>query len=187
MTDLSNPPAEGIEELQVIDAWNYAGEYENVFFTSPFRDVLLPRHKAGKKQKVKGPVTHIFRVKAPLLNEDEVVCLLGNAIALRDWVETEPLLLSMEGNWWTIQLSVPPESFPIEYKYGVFDKKEKRFGDLRTVPNRYLPGDARQKKISILHDGFVHLPNTGWRGAGVSIPVFSLRSKESMGWENLPI
>ena len=175
------PPAEGIEELQVIDAWNYAGEYENVFFTSPFRDVLLSRHKAGKKQKIKGPLTHIFRVKAPLLDEDEVVCLLGNAIALRDWAEADPLLLSMEGNWWTIQMSIPPESFPIEYKYGVFDKKEKRLTRFESGPNRYLPGDARPKKISILHDGFVHLPNTGWRGAGVSVPVFSLRSKESMG------
>ncbi len=177
---IDTPPA-GIEELQVIDTWNYAGEYENVFFTSPFRSVLLPEHKPGKKQKIKGEVTHIFRVKAPLLAEDEIVCLLGNATALNDWNEAGPLLLSPEGDWWAIHLSIPPESFPLEYKYGVYHKKEKRLSRLETGPNRYLPGDARQNKISILHDGFLHLPNTGWRGAGVSVPVFSLRSKRSMG------
>ena len=69
-------PAAGIEELQVIDTWNYAGEYENVFFTSSFQQVLLPRHKTGKKHKQKG-ATHIFRVKAPLLQQGEVVGLLG--------------------------------------------------------------------------------------------------------------
>src|SRR6185437_429971 len=59
-------PAATVEELQVIDSWNYAGEFENVFYTSPFRQVLLPRHK-GKKQKKKTGTTHVFRVKAPLL------------------------------------------------------------------------------------------------------------------------
>ncbi|HEX3934805.1 MAG TPA: 4-alpha-glucanotransferase, partial [Puia sp.] len=172
---------QGVEELSVIDTWNFAGEFENVFSTAPFRNVLLPQHKAGKKQKLKGPVTHVFRVKAPLLQEDELVCLLGNALALRDWQENDPLLLTPEDNWWTISLSIPPESFPLEYKYGVYDKKEKRLTRYEAGPNRQLPGDARPKKVSILHDGFVHLPNTGFKAAGVSIPVFSLRSKDSLG------
>lgn len=183
-------PAMGIEELSVIDTWNYAGEYENVFSTAPFRNVLLPHHKGGKKQKIRGAVTHIFRVKAPLLREDELVCLLGSAAALHDWQEDTPLLLSPEGDWWTIQLSIPPESFPLEYKYGVYHKKEKRLIRYEDGPNRTLPGDARSKKVSILHDGFVHLPNTGFRAAGVSIPVFSLRSKDSMGvgeFSDLPL
>jgi len=168
-------------EIQVIDTWNYAGEYENVFFTSPFSKVLLPEHKPGRKTRLKDDVTHIFRVKAPLLKAGEVVCLLGNATALKDWKEEEPLLLTQEGNWWTLALPIPPESFPIEYKYAVWHKKEKRVSQYEAGPNRYLPGDARPDKISILHDGFIHLPNTTWHGAGVSIPVFSLRSKESMG------
>ncbi len=172
---------EGVEELSVIDTWNFAGEFENVFSTAPFRNVLLPQHRGGKKQKLKGAVTHVFRVKAPLLHEDELVCLLGNALALRDWQENDPLLLSDEGDWWTIYLSIPPESFPLEYKYGVYDKKEKRLTRYEAGPNRQLPGDARPKKVSILHDGFVHLPNTGFKAAGVSIPVFSLRSKDSLG------
>jgi len=174
-------PAQGVEEVSVIDTWNFAGEFENVFSTAPFRNVLLPDHKAGKKQKLKGAVTHVFRVKAPLLQGDELVCLLGNALALHDWQEDDPLLLAPEGDWWTISLSIPPESFPLEYKYGVYSKKEKRMTHYEAGPNRSLPGDARPKKVSILHDGFVHLPNTGFKAAGVSIPVFSLRSKDSMG------
>jgi 4-alpha-glucanotransferase len=173
-------PGSGAEELSVIDTWNFAGEFENVFSTAPFRNVLLPHHK-GKKQKLKGTATHIFRVKAPLLHEDELVCVLGNSLALHDWQQDDPLLLSPEADWWTISLSIPPEFFPLEYKYGVYNKKEKQFTRFEDGPNRRLPGDARPKKVSILHDGFVHLPNTGFKAAGVSIPVFSLRSKESLG------
>jgi len=178
------PPAPGFEEIHVIDTWNYAGEFENVFYSNPFREVLLPEHKRHKPAKKSGgsnEVTHVFRVKAPLLTSNEVVCLLGNGIALHDWELADPLLLSPEGNWWTLHLTIPPESFPIEYKYGIYNKKEKSFLRFENGPNRSLPGDARKEKISIIHDGFVHLPNTGWRGAGVAIPVFSLRSKDSGG------
>jgi 4-alpha-glucanotransferase len=174
-------PASGISEVQVIDTWNYAGEYENVFYTNPFQEVLLPRHKPAKKSRASGQPSHEFLVKAPLLASDEVVCLLGNGTTLHDWDESDPLLLSPEGSWWRLRLSVPPEAFPIEYKYGVYNKKEKSFVRFETGPNRGLPGDARKGKVSIIHDGFVHLPNTGWKGAGVAIPVFSLRSKHSMG------
>lgn len=174
-------PADDKEEIQVIDTWNYAGEYENVFFTAPFREVLLPREGKAKKGRARRTTTHIFKVKAPLLREGEILCLLGNAGALGDWNEEEPVLLERTGDWWTAWLSIPPESFPIEYKYGVYHKKTKQFIQYEAGPNRTLPGDARQQKISILHDGFAHFPNNTWRGAGVAIPVFSLRSKHSLG------
>jgi len=168
-------------EIQVIDTWNFAGEFENVFFTSPFRKVLLPTHKAVRKAKAKGAITTIFRVKAPLLDANEVVCLLGNSTGLNDWNEDDPLLLTPTDDWWTLALPLSPESFPLEYKYGIYHKKEKKLTGWEAGPNRYVPGDARPDKVTILHDGFVHLPNTGWHAAGVSIPVFSLRSENSMG------
>jgi 4-alpha-glucanotransferase len=169
----------GTTEIQVIDTWNYAGEFENVFYTSPFREVLLPQHKPGKKSRAKAAFTHLFRVKAPLLLEGEVVCLLGSGSALLDWNQQEPILLAPEGNWWTAYLSIPPESFPIEYKYGVYQKKERQFLRYEDGPNRSLPGDARQQKISILHDGFIHTPNTSWHGAGVA--------RSPSGWGSSPI
>jgi 4-alpha-glucanotransferase len=30
-----------LNEIQIIDTWNHAGEYENAFFTAPFNKVLL--------------------------------------------------------------------------------------------------------------------------------------------------
>jgi len=174
-------PGTGIAEIQVIDTWNYAGEYENTFYTSPFLETLLPRHRATKKGRPRAAYSHVFRVKAPLLKEGETVCLLGSGNALRDWNQSDPIHLSPEGNWWVTYLSIPPENFPIDYKYGIWDKKGKAFLRFESGPNRNLPGDARPSKITLLHDGFVHEPNTGWHGAGVAIPVFSLRSEESLG------
>jgi 4-alpha-glucanotransferase len=44
-----------------------------------------------------------------------------------------------------------------------------------------LYSEPTKRKITIVHDGFAHLPNNTWKGAGVAIPVFSLRSKNSFG------
>jgi 4-alpha-glucanotransferase len=44
-----------------------------------------------------------------------------------------------------------------------------------------LIAGAESGKVTLLHDGFIHLPNNTWKGAGVAIPVFSLRSKNSFG------
>jgi len=178
---LIDTPSKSTEEIQIIDTWNHAGEYENAFFTAPFRDTLLKHHRNKDSGKSVKSFTHVVRVKAPLLKKDEVVCLLGGGIGLKEWSTESPVLLNLEGDWWTIKLNLPKESFPVHYKYGVFDTKHKKFVQYESGPNRVLYGDAQKKKLSILHDGFVHLPNTGWHGAGVSIPVFSLRSKKSFG------
>jgi len=170
-----------IDEIQVVDTWNHAGEYENAFFSAPFQNTLLAHHKSRHESKPVKIYTHIFKVKAPLLKKDEVVCLAGSGSGLGDWDIISPVLMTLEGNWWTCKVNLPKESFPISYKYGVFNHKHKKFTGYEGGNNRILHGDAMKKKITLTHDGFIHLPNNTWRGAGVAIPVFSLRSRRSFG------
>ncbi|MBS1620694.1 MAG: 4-alpha-glucanotransferase [Bacteroidetes bacterium] len=171
-----------VSEVQLTDTWNHAGEYENVFYTAPFQQVLLKRHRSVAKEKEwKKGYTHIFRVKAPLLKKNETVILSGTGTTLGEWSSDKPVLLSKKDNWYETRLDLSDESFPVAYKYGVYDSKKKEFIAYESGNNRLLYGNASGKKINILHDGFVHLPNTTWKGAGVAIPVFSLRSKKSFG------
>src|SRR6476620_343515 len=64
IVDLSR---KGTEEIQIMDTWNHAGDFENVFFTSAFTESLLV--DSISKPRVKSPkhFTHIFKIKAPLL------------------------------------------------------------------------------------------------------------------------
>jgi len=171
----------GAGEIQLIDTWNHAGEYENVFFTSPFQETLLKENLTNPKIKSPREFSHIFKVKAPLLKKHEVVCISGSAIALGDWNQEETVLMSRDGNWWISKIHIPREAFPLQYKYGIYNTKEKSFVRFEDGANRSLFGDSNEYGLTILHDGFEHLPNNTWRGAGVAIPVFSLRSKDSFG------
>ncbi len=167
-------------ELTLIDTWNHEGEFENAFYTQPFQQVLLKKQKPTKSKPQK-TITHIFKVKAPLLNEDERLCIAGSNEALLKWETDEPVLMQCDGNWWTVKLNFLNESFPVAYKYGVFNIKTKSFVGFEKGNNRILYDSYGKKKISIIHDGFAQLPNNTWKGAGVAIPVFSLRTQNSLG------
>jgi 4-alpha-glucanotransferase len=174
-------PEHGIKEVQLIDTWNHAGEYENVFYSAPFEDILLKRPTSKSSAKSKGKFTHIFKVKAPLLKTDECVCIGGSAKEMGEWQMIKPVLLKKENNWWTCKLDLSDETFPLAYKYGVYNKKQKHFIHFENGDNRIVHAEPEKKKLTVLHDGFIHLMNNTWKGAGVAIPVFSLRSKKSFG------
>ncbi len=169
------------DDLQIFDTWNHAGEYENTFYTAPFQEILLPRHSKKSGRKTPKSYTHIFKIKAPLLHASESVCISGNGKTLGEWSMAEPLILHKQGNWWTIELNLAEISFPVHYKYGVYDTKHKSLIHFENGPNRILLGDTREGNLNIQHDGFIRLPNSTWKGAGVSLPVFSLRSRDSLG------
>jgi 4-alpha-glucanotransferase len=170
-----------VSEICVVDTWNHAGSYENAFFTAPFQKILLENQSTKKIKKEKNPFTHVFNVKAPLLHKHEVVCITGSGNVLGDWQIQKPVLLQQNGNWWSVALTLPNEHFPLQYKYGIYNTREKLFVQFENGANRYLFNKESTNKLTVVHDGFIQLPNNTWKGAGVSVPVFSLRSKDSFG------
>ncbi|MBC7937586.1 MAG: 4-alpha-glucanotransferase [Rhizobacter sp.] len=168
-------------EIVLIDTWNHAGDIENAFFTKAFQEVLLVSTLAPAKQKSIKTYTHEFKVKAPLLKEDEVVCIGGSGLQLGEWQTNQPLLLSKEGNWWTIRLNLTSEIFPIAYKYGVYNTRQKMFSSYESGKNRTLNSESGKPALTVIHDGFAQFAFPNWKGAGVAIPVFSLRSETGFG------
>lgn len=168
------------DHLVVIDTWNYAGQFENAFYTAPFQKVLLKESKSVPPKKTPA-YTHTFKVKAPLLRSGECLCLVGSIAELKAWNTADPLLLHKDGEWWAINLDFSLAHFPIAYKYGIYNLKKKEFLLFEEGNNRILHLNQFPKQQTVVHDGFLHTPNHTWKGAGVAIPVFSLRSRESFG------
>ncbi|HRP17430.1 MAG TPA: hypothetical protein PL128_05490, partial [Ginsengibacter sp.] len=52
--------------LTILDVWNDAGNFKNVYYTSALR-VVAPSPGNGKKTAPPDSITHEFRVKAPAL------------------------------------------------------------------------------------------------------------------------
>lgn len=169
--------------LVISDAWNHAGYYGNIFYTEPFQQVLLKGNYTSVPPVPVKTATHTFNVKSPLLQKGQVLCIAGSGNALGEWETTAPLLLHREPeqDYWHIQLELNKENFPIAYKYGVYDIISKRFVGYEEGTNRILYDTPAANRSIFINDGFTYLPDNTWKGAGVAIPVFSLRSNNSQG------
>ena len=165
------------------DVWNHTGDFENVFFTSAFRDVLLIEKKGKNpfRKNTSKTYTHEFRVKAPLLHEDEILCISGSSAALHEWDKNNVILLSKKDNWWITRLNLSKVQFPVLYKYGTYNSSDKKFIKFEEGNNRILLNEDVNNTTIIIHDGFAKVNKVNWKGTGVAIPVFSLRSKKSFG------
>jgi 4-alpha-glucanotransferase len=171
------------DEVLLIDSWNHAGFFENAFYTEPFKRVLLKGTHTPVDLPGPQVVTHQFKVKAPLLTKGQTVCLLGNTAALGNWNPARTVLLARapDEDFFCAGLDLTGGSFPLAYKYGVYDIDQRAFVRFEDRPNRVLYDAVSPHKQTMVNDGFVVLPNNTWRGAGVSLPVFSLRSETSFG------
>ncbi len=168
-------------DIVLIDTWNHAGEIENAFFTKAFQEVLLKSSVEPVKPLFPATFTHEFKVKAPLLKEGEVLFITGSSLQLGEWHTDKPLLLTKGGNWWTIRLDLSNEIFPVAYKYGVYNTSDRTATGFESGKNRTLISDSSRAANTIIHDGFAQLAFPGWKGAGVAIPVFSLRTSNGFG------
>ena len=170
-------------ELVVMDSWNQPGFVENVFYTEPFKNVLLAENFTPVTTPVSPHPTHTFRVKAPLLKKNQTICLLGEGAFLGNWNTQSPILLDRRAgeDYLSAQLDLRGQKFPIAYKYGVFDVETNSLVQFESGANRVLNHPPGRPRHTLVNDGFARLPTADWHGAGVAVPVFCLRSANSFG------
>ncbi len=178
-----NPSSFKQDEVLIIDSWNPPGAIENAFYTEPFKNILLKPYRTEVHIPASPGATHTFKVKAPLLAKGQTLCILGNCTALGNWNATAPFFLNrIAGNdFLSVQIDLSRETFPISYKYGVYDLEQRKFIRFEDGDNHVLHDAVAPGKHTVVNDGFIRLRADTWKGAGVAIPVFSLRSENSFG------
>ena len=171
------------KEILMVDSWNNPGYVENVFSTKPFKSVWLRANDTEISTPVPSGATHLFRIKAPTLPKGQTLCLLGSGAALGNWNVAAPIRLERHSGaeYLGVHVDLRGAPFPLNYKFGVYDTILGKFLEFESGENRVLADDLRPDKFTVVDDGFVRLPVVSWKGAGVAIPVFSLRTQSSFG------
>jgi 4-alpha-glucanotransferase len=163
-----------------VDTWNEPAHVGNAFNTQPFTKVFFPS-KPSAVAKNKQKTNHNFEVEASLLQPGEQIVLVGNIAPLGSWKAENAVKMRFNGEKWLASVDLSAESMPIAYKYAIVDAT----GNLVAFEdgnNRllYEIGSAKHSIVN-LRDGFVRLTNRSFKGAGVAIPIFSLRSEAGFG------
>ncbi len=178
---LSVDPAH-FSSIEVRDSWSQPRLVDYAFDTQVF-DVLLSDSKP-KEVPLVAPYNAVFEINAPLIAEHHTLCISGSHPGMGGWNTEWPVLMERVGkNRWRAQVQLMPFNGVVEYKYGLYDLQQQQFvgfegGENRTV---VLDGGHKSRLLKIADEGFRRSLRGCWRGAGVAIPVFSLRTNRGMG------
>ena len=177
---LYTAPAEG-KEVIIRDRWNDRPS-NSTFFSSAFSDVIFRRpdgasfrHPRPEKAAPKGNVT--FRIAAPEVRGSQSVALVGSGPALGNWKKVH-LLSDARFPYWEITL---PVSGAFEYKFAIVDTRSKEILLWENGPDHLLAEVPAPGSHLVIADATPSFPTQPWRGAGVAVPVFALRTQESFG------
>ena len=163
------------------DCWKDIPE-QQYFYTSAFTESLL-----AHRERMAPPQSHakgiLIKAYAPCVDDNHCLAVCGNQEALGNWNPDKALLMSdINFPEWQLEFDAEALTYPLEYKFVLYKKSEGRVVAWENNPNRYIANPAlRENETLAVGDRYVYFGLPAWRGAGVAIPVFSLRSEKSFG------
>ncbi|XP_060191492.1 4-alpha-glucanotransferase DPE2 isoform X3 [Lycium barbarum] len=168
--------------------FNWTGS-DNIPFRSAFKDVIFrtswsldverPLGITQNKLDQDGSVILQFRICCPYLEEGTSIYVLGSSLKLGQWKIQEGLKLAYAGDsFWQADCVMGKDDFPLKYKYCKYGKAgtSVECGASRELSIDVTTGESR---FVVLSDGLMR--EMPWRGAGVAVPMFSVRSEADLG------
>ena len=160
----------GISSVEVIDHWSDAPK-SRLFHSSMFSKCLFSRQP--NLFAVPPKATHYLEVEA-VLPTTASLAIVGSSKELGEWQCEDAVQMNYLGNYrWGVYLCA---SGGAEYKFII------------TTPEGGLLRWERGENRTLTHADKLQLilglrirDEAQWRGAGVAVPVFSLRSEQSFG------
>ena len=153
----------------------------SAFYSSAFSDVIFRRPSGASFRHpnpeacARGNVS--IQVAVPEVRSHESLAIVGCGDKLGKWDRVH-MMSDHIFPYWFITMDVQE---PIEYKFVIVDTKTKAIRCWEEGPNHFfaeVPAKDTQVMIADLQPRF---PTEPWRGAGVAVPVFSLKTEESFG------
>jgi 4-alpha-glucanotransferase len=151
-------------------------------YTSAYRDCLLAvNHTLLQTEYAHNKV--ILKLQAPFVRKGKCIGISGDCEIFGKWQDDKAIAMQSEQfpEWsLTINANDLPEN--CNYKFIVLDKETGRISGWEWGEPRSLFTPRCMEKQMLMYSGMVYrFQEAPWKGSGVSIPVFSLRSENSWG------
>jgi 4-alpha-glucanotransferase len=180
-----NGDARRVMSVQLFDLWCDTPA-DLPFYSSAFTQSIFRRTESEPvtlNLTAGSPGTLTICCEAASLQPGQRLAVCGNTQVLGNWQpEQAAIMTRISTVGWTVSVSHADCSYPICFKFVIFDPTTKQWswesGDNRTIVPLRQPA-----KDEVLWTGFYQLNNPlpRWRGAGVAVPVFSLRTEADAG------
>lgn len=170
-----------VKEYEVFDCWQDQ-PWDKPYYSVVFTDSVCKRTNRALPTEVK-PGQLLMRIDAPMIAPDEVLAVSGSCPAFGCWDVNKAVVLSdADFPAWTF--AVPLAGLPamFEFKFLILKKDSRQIVAWEASDNRRFAKRAATEGECMVVSGLKFAnPKAHWRGAGVAIPVFSLRSTDDFG------
>lgn len=166
---------------EIHDSWQDQ-PFDRPYYSSAFTDCICNRGNKEKPLAIKNGIINV-RVSAPMINNDEVLAMCGSCEQLGEWDASKAIVMNDTFfPEWNINLDAKNLTTPFDYKFVILKKFSLEVVAWEAGSNRYFNYTPAQKNEVMVVSGLrFNNPLAPWRGAGVAIPVFSIRSEEDFG------
>jgi len=174
--------------IEFQDAYKWSDSVQDAFTRATFTEVINRREAPTVYEKIdttlakKGSVETYFQVCCPYVRSNQKLIVVGSIPELGEWKVEKGLVLS-DGEFpiWNGHVSIKGDNFPFEYKFVII--KEDNSAIWEPYKNRISNGPTEKDgKVIFCIDEWYTCPNTElFKGLGIYVPIFSLRTKNSQG------
>ena len=167
------------EAVRIEDRW-HSMPADRSFFSSMFTDGIFRRDTAGKKLQPVAEGTVTLRAEIAVVRPTQKVVVVGDGKALGNWDVAKGLELSCVGMpVWSVRMKAPKA--PFAYKFVLVNSETGAVEAWQSGNNYYFADSVADGEALVVEGLRPHFDMAAWRGAGVAVPVFSLRSESSFG------
>ncbi|MGQ1783778.1 MULTISPECIES: 4-alpha-glucanotransferase [unclassified Saccharicrinis] len=171
--------------IVITDNWRAPLNEEKIMYSSAFRKVIMKPSRTFNPPKNQSDQALEFKINVPRIGTNHRLCIIGNQKVLGNWDLDKPLLMGTGNNFpeWCASIDLNKVEFPLSYKYAIYNSDTKKISTIEEGEDRQIgQPEITEKKITFVkQDESFKYPFGNWKGAGVAVPVFSLRSKDSFG------
>ncbi len=124
-----------------------------------------------------------LRVTAPMIKSDEVLAICGGIAEIGNWDINKAVIMN-DASFpeWNVNLDIKSLEIPFEYKFVILKKESHELVAWEGGDNRLFNITPAQKNEVLVTSGMRFInPLSAWKGAGVAIPVFSVRTNDDFG------
>ncbi|HRF68499.1 MAG TPA: 4-alpha-glucanotransferase [Muribaculum sp.] len=174
-------PGYDVNTFEIYDRWQEQ-PYDKPYYSSVFVDCINRRDHRDAPLSIHGG-TLTINVDAPMVGSDEVLAICGDNMALGEWDPSHAVVMN-DCNFpqWSVNIDFRELDLPFRYKFVILKKDTLQLLSWENGDNRLMNIIPEHKSSALVISG-LRLNNSrpSWRGAGVAIPVFSVRSNDDFG------
>ncbi len=164
-----------VKNFFVYDTWRSHYALESVYESSFFTRVIAEN---AETKIIKPKENSLFiSALAPVMPKDCVLAVAGNIKELGNWTG-KPLVMNYTGKGvWNVEIATSKIK-AFEYKLCIYNTKTKKVVDWEQRDNKFIDVSSSN---SIYLGELPYSYEKNWKGVGMAIPVFSIRTNNGFG------